>query len=66
MLHVLVDAVMFLGVSCEGSVMTNEAMLDNREHLDSVADGDGCVEIWEKLSEKKTKRVQAWKTTDFC
>ncbi|WP_255666176.1 hypothetical protein [Haladaptatus sp. DYF46] len=26
---------------------------DEREHLDDIEDGAGCVEIWERLSERR-------------
>lgn len=28
---------------------------DDHDHLDGLEDGAGCTEIWEKLSENRTK-----------
>lgn len=28
---------------------------EDRDHLDELEDGAGCVEIWEKLSEQRSK-----------
>lgn len=31
----------------------------NREYFADIEDGTGCVEIWEKLSEKQSESVES-------
>ena len=35
--------------------MSNQSSADDAEHLSDIDDGAGCTEIWEHLSEERTK-----------